>query len=594
MTPALCIDFGTSSIRAVYRQPSGERRVLDIGRTAQMKSLDDASVRSDIAVGQDGDHLLFADHAVKAHGIGKASFHESSPKLWLRDPAKLAEPADRVSGATREELLIGLLAFAVGGIVKAMPPRAQVPLHSVRVAHPIWHHTAESDATKRLLQITGTAFSVTENGWDGKSLRTLRSAIKQFGRSGLAPDSDVVEPIAAAVELLPQLKNSRRICGVVDIGAGTTDIGLFRSVNSDNGSKVPNRLIPLGEATSVFRAGNEIDDLVQSLIHQKAPRASQEDLSAIRAQIRVLKEQLFVTGFIAPLGARIELEELVNHPKMKGMAAEIHSRLHQLLKDQSSAVLEWTHLQHTAPYVTVVMAGGGSGIAFLKEALSTSYQVDGRSVEVRVVEADAPPTERLRLHGASFARLAVAFGGANEAYDTLVHEYQEVKRLGSLGAPKQVIVSSGAAESLSVDSPAFGAPRTIKPMTMHDDPWLRHLTLLKQKADSGDPSAQFNVAKQLTSRDQTNASEAAKWYAMAARQGHTAAQLNLGVLYVQGRGVRLSKADAWAWWAMAARANQPHAAEYLGKLEKRMTEEERRLAANKLVELETSVGAAKK
>ena len=49
MSGALCIDFGTSSIRAVRRQPSGKLKTLDIGRVTRSK-LDDASIRCEIHV----------------------------------------------------------------------------------------------------------------------------------------------------------------------------------------------------------------------------------------------------------------------------------------------------------------------------------------------------------------------------------------------------------------------------------------------------------------------------------------------------------------------------------------------------------------
>jgi TPR repeat protein len=49
-----------------------------------------------------------------------------------------------------------------------------------------------------------------------------------------------------------------------------------------------------------------------------------------------------------------------------------------------------------------------------------------------------------------------------------------------------------------------------------------------------------------------NDAEAAKWYKMAADQGVAGAQNNLGIMYVQGRGVGQDYALAHMWFDLAA------------------------------------------
>ncbi len=46
--------------------------------------------------------------------------------------------------------------------------------------------------------------------------------------------------------------------------------------------------------------------------------------------------------------------------------------------------------------------------------------------------------------------------------------------------------------------------------------------------------------------------EAAKWYHMAAKQGHAKAQNNLGVMYGTGQGVPTDDALAFMWFNLAA------------------------------------------
>lgn len=51
-----------------------------------------------------------------------------------------------------------------------------------------------------------------------------------------------------------------------------------------------------------------------------------------------------------------------------------------------------------------------------------------------------------------------------------------------------------------------------------------------------------------------NITEAAKWYAKAAKQGYPKAQHNLALLYEDGRGVKQNYAEAAKWYAKAAKA----------------------------------------
>jgi hypothetical protein len=49
-----------------------------------------------------------------------------------------------------------------------------------------------------------------------------------------------------------------------------------------------------------------------------------------------------------------------------------------------------------------------------------------------------------------------------------------------------------------------------------------------------------------------NLGEAAKWYRLAADQGHVRAEFNLGVMYAEGQGVPQDYAEAVRWYRLAA------------------------------------------
>ena len=64
-------------------------------------------------------------------------------------------------------------------------------------------------------------------------------------------------------------------------------------------------------------------------------------------------------------------------------------------------------------------------------------------------------------------------------------------------------------------------------------------------AEQGDLNAAFGMGVLAQSRDQLE--DAARWYEQAARAGLTSAQVLLGSMYIDGRGVTRDAVRAYAW-----------------------------------------------
>ncbi|MEE8263505.1 MAG: tetratricopeptide repeat protein, partial [Gammaproteobacteria bacterium] len=69
--------------------------------------------------------------------------------------------------------------------------------------------------------------------------------------------------------------------------------------------------------------------------------------------------------------------------------------------------------------------------------------------------------------------------------------------------------------------------------------------------------------------------QAAKWYRLAAEQGHLDAQNNLGFMYAQGRGVPQDRVQAYAWLNMAAEGGNETAKMNRVLIKDEMTPDER-------------------
>ncbi|MEJ6595360.1 tetratricopeptide repeat protein [Parasphingorhabdus sp.] len=68
-----------------------------------------------------------------------------------------------------------------------------------------------------------------------------------------------------------------------------------------------------------------------------------------------------------------------------------------------------------------------------------------------------------------------------------------------------------------------------------------------------------------------NEIEATKWYRLAAEQGNAEAQYNLGLLYATGAGVATNFVKAYAWLSMAAAQGNESASENKGIVTTLMT-----------------------
>ena len=86
----------------------------------------------------------------------------------------------------------------------------------------------------------------------------------------------------------------------------------------------------------------------------------------------------------------------------------------------------------------------------------------------------------------------------------------------------------------------------------------------------------------------TDEAEAARWYRLAAEQGHAMAQRNLGVCYEIGFGVAKDCVEAYAWLNAAAAGGSPGAAERRDALSRGMSPQQMNEAKRK-----RPVGAAR-
>ena len=120
----------------------------------------------------------------------------------------------------------------------------------------------------------------------------------------------------------------------------------------------------------------------------------------------------------------------------------------------------------------------------------------------------------------------------------------------------------------------------IAPWVPGQDP--DRIAEIRRLADQGDVDAQFTLgtiysfsqiiyANGGRAGPESDPAEAAKWYRLAAGQGHAIAQNNLGLIYANGTGVPQDDVLAYAWLNLAGEQGNELASGNKDKLRTRMT-----------------------
>lgn len=415
----LCIDFGTSSIRAAIRHGNRTARPIPIG-AAFGSSIDSASIPSAIFLSDDFANVAFGQEALTLGMTGrKAAIFDISPKKWMTAgyPSDLMNGISDRTNLTKLHLLSGLIAQSLSAICKSekLRPHDLAELE-IRLSHPIWPGHRKSELLRHLIGISKLAISIcglTDRLCDTE---TFLAKTRGFEAAANPPEVDVEEPVAAALQLFDNDLNSREICAVIDVGAGTMDMGIFLSLTPDAASHRHRRkLIQAAPPRSIFKAGDFIDDALLNLITHKSKTTSDVVVSDLNRRRRSIKESLFESKKIYEAGVEVQLDELQALPQIHAMSEELASTFGTMLHEASSYLSTFVDASfHRTDKVNVIFAGGGASIDFLHRAVPSNYNFgSGRKTPVSITSYSGNYVSL----PASIDRLAVAIGGTTDVIE---------------------------------------------------------------------------------------------------------------------------------------------------------------------------------
>jgi hypothetical protein len=440
----MCLDFGTAMSKAfAIRRTNREPVDLALGRAAGYTEAV-YPVPSSLFVSSHG-RVYFGHQAVSQ------SLQDSNPERERFDsPKQILSQGSFVDiknvpvsrnlnptdvDLTQGDLILTYLAYLTdlaGAELEARGVSRYVPR---RFAMPCWDKQRTVWAESLLREMLGQAQILADTfggRWkDGIDVRDLRSAIDQVKKidipQGIVAEG-IPEPIAAGSSVIVRPGLHRTAFVVVDVGAGTTDFGLFVATNIQGTES-------FFQATNSIRgirqAGDSVDVCLKQLILQQhsvdRDSAYGRRISAdLNLKIRQYKEILFSGGKLEYTLADdtrglLTRDEFLATPLVRRFGAALEDELARTL---NAVDRSWIEGLISKQGLTLVLTGGGAHLPMVQSLARGKMHCQGLEFERRSsplvpewVENEFPAFR------SEYPQLAVAIGGASPELFVIKKEF---------------------------------------------------------------------------------------------------------------------------------------------------------------------------
>jgi molecular chaperone DnaK (HSP70) len=312
-----------------------------------------------------------------------------------------------------------------------------------RFARPAWDKDRGASAERFMQRMLADSRIIADQlrgqwtkGVDVELARALLQAVAKRPEKTYHPDlvlDSVLEATAAANAVSGGFRDlsGRRLLAVVDVGAGTTDFGLF-VLRSDPDSETM-LVWELTPGSRVLRqAGDTLDEVLASMLREQisAPKGTDIEgraLAKLQNERRFLKEELFATGSAShrtdeDQEVSVSLAAFNAHPDVQRFSENLQKRF-----DECLSAVDEEAVSASGNNVLVVLTGGGAALPMVRDLLRPKaghHRCKEITVDLAGLLAIDP-----RLPDV-FPQLAVAFGGAME---TLPEQRESFGNLGAGG-----------------------------------------------------------------------------------------------------------------------------------------------------------------
>ena len=442
----MCLDFGTAMSKAFATVSPDEYLELDLGTAAGRSGY---TLPSSVFIGDDGKAYFgfeAIDHSQDLVDSGRERLDSIKGWLSLRREGDLDSPPCVLQPAlnptayklTQGDLIRFYLAYltdmaciALGGY--EIQEKAIGRYARRRFARPCWPDAAQAQWADKLMrsmlaeaQILADTFSGKWSG--GIDVAELKAAVEQIKSLGKRPDylidEGVPEPVAVAAGAIADSQNLRDAFMVVDVGAGTTDFGLFVSTRMSGDEEDMPRVFQVpASIQGLMQAGDKVDGMLRAFIARRESVDTTDNsgrmiLADLGRRIRGLKETLFKTGKLEYALAdgtvgQVTLDEFLSDEAVKRFGVAVDTGFKKALGALDDTWLRWLSLEGMR--LKVVLTGGSSALPMMRALGLGVIEVNGfrilrQPIDPRPDWMDGVSDDLLAVYG----QLAVAIGGAAE------------------------------------------------------------------------------------------------------------------------------------------------------------------------------------
>ena len=435
----MCLDFGTAMSKAFASVFPDQQLDLALGVAAGREGY---ALPSSVFIADDGKAYFGFEAIEMSQGLESSGRERlDSIKGWislqqegsLDGEGNVLTKAMNPSGVklTQGDLLrIYLAYFTDMAELALMPHVGESRYVKRRYARPCWPDSKAqwgNQLMRRMLaeaQVLADTFSGRWTG--GIRVAELKAAVEQIKKLDQRPDylidEGVPEPVAVAAGAIADSENLRDAFMVVDVGAGTTDFGLFISTRKSDADE-PRVFQNSMSIQGLMQAGDKVDGLLRGFIAQKesidpSDNSGKLILADLSRRIRSLKEVLFKTGELEytlsdDTVGRIRLEDFLADGKVIRFGQAVEDGFKKALGAVDESWLRWLAMDGVRLHV--VVTGGSSPLPMMQALGKGPIEVKGhrimrQSIDPKPYWMEDMPDELLTV----YPQLAVAIGGAAE------------------------------------------------------------------------------------------------------------------------------------------------------------------------------------
>jgi molecular chaperone HscA len=435
----LCLDFGTAMSKAtlVLDGETEQILVLELGIPGDQEQVSSVMLISSVYIDNAG-LIWFGKNAVD-HSLveGQDGSRQRLDNIKRRlseggfdDMVRAPLFAPTGVEVTYGQMILAYLMFLTWATNRSLETRGFARNIRRRFAMPCFPSDKSRDVSHGLRKMLGEAQVLADTFSNsittGLPVSDFARMVKELKSAKLDYPfmaEDITEPLGVAGALLSWRNRVDMLVMVIDVGAGTSDLSLYRIlVDPDREQNTAQEVA--ASARGITEAGNYLDRILIEFILRKAGVTSSDDdavaaRSKLELNIRDYKETLFNEEFVfvALTNVRdieVNLNEFLELEAVRGFGKSLHDAMKDILEAVDNSVVNWV-LANPARYLTVALTGGGAMLPMVKDLAKGTIAIRGQYVPL---QAALPFPLWLQAEYADlqddFARIAVSLGGARK------------------------------------------------------------------------------------------------------------------------------------------------------------------------------------